>query len=115
MLISGIVLTLIAQISGNVIALKDVKLYTWGAIAFLVIISSIIAFVAYLYALQKLPTGLVSVYAYINPIVAVITGSIMLNERMTLIMMAGAIITLTGVYIVNKSLKKEQLKPVQSS
>jgi len=115
MLISGIVLTLIAQVSGNVIPLNEVKLYTWGAIAFLVIISSIIAFVAYLYALQKLPTGLVSIYAYINPIVAVVTGSILLNERMTLVMMAGAIITLTGVYIVNKSLKKEQLKPVQSS
>lgn len=115
MLISGVVLTLIAQISGHVIPLREVTMYTWGAIAFLVIISSIIAFVAYLYALQKLPTGLVSIYAYINPIVAVITGSILLRERMTLMMMAGAIITMTGVFIVNKSLRKEQLKPVQSS
>ena len=113
MLISGIVLTLIAQISGNVIPLSEVSLYTWGAIAFLVIVSSIIAFVAYLYALQKLPTSLVSIYAYINPIVAVITGSILINERMTLLMLLGAIVTLTGVYIVNRALRKELLKPVQ--
>lgn len=113
MLISGICLTLIAQISGNVIPLSEVTLYTWGAIAFLVIVSSIIAFVAYLYALQKLPTSLVSIYAYINPIVAVITGSILINERMTLLMMFGAIVTLTGVYIVNKALRKELFKPVQ--
>lgn len=113
MLISGICLTLIAQVSGNVIPLSEVTLYTWGAIAFLVIISSIIAFVAYLYALQKLPTSLVSIYAYINPIVAVVTGSILINERMTLLMMLGAIVTLTGVYIVNRALRKQLFKPVQ--
>ena len=107
MLISGVTLSIVSGISGNYIPIEDVSLHTWGAIAFLVIISSIIAFVAYLYALQKLPTGLVSIYAYINPIVAVVTGSIFLKERLTFIMMIGAIITLTGVYIVNRSLRKE--------
>ncbi len=112
MLLSGVILSIIAIIQGDVIPLSEVKLYTWGAIAFLVIISSIIAFVAYLYALQKLPTGLVSIYAYINPIIAVITGSIFINERVTLIMLLGAVITLAGVYIVNKSLREKQDKVV---
>ena len=107
MLISGISLTFVAQVSGDVIPINDIDLHTWGAIAFLVIVSSIIAFVAYLYALQKLPTELVSIYAYINPIVAVVTGSMYLNERLTLIMMMGAVVTLSGVYIVNRSLRKE--------
>ena len=108
MLISGVFLTSIAQVSGRVIPLSEVTLYTWGAIAFLVIVSSIIAFIAYLYALQKLPTGLVSIYAYINPIVAVVTGSLFIEERITPILLIGAVITLTGVYIVNKALRKEQ-------
>ncbi|HUR30935.1 MAG TPA: EamA family transporter, partial [Saprospiraceae bacterium] len=58
-----------------------------------------------------LPTGLVSIYAYINPVVAVVTGSILLHERLTFIMMIGAAITLTGVYIVNRSLRKEVVVP----
>jgi drug/metabolite transporter (DMT)-like permease len=110
MLISGITLNLIATITGNVIPVTEIKLYTWGAIGFLVIVSSIIAFVAYLYALQKLPTGLVSLYAYINPIVAVFTGSLFIKERVTLMLIIGAVITLSGVYIVNMSLRKHREK-----
>ncbi len=110
MLISGITLNIIAKLTGNVIPITEVNLYTWGAIGFLVIISSIIAFVAYLYALQKLPTGLVSIYAYINPIVAVITGSLFIRERVTFLMIIGAAITLSGVYIVNLSLRKHREK-----
>lgn len=107
MLISGVMLNIIAYITGDVIPLKEVKLYTWGAILFLVVVSSIIAFVAYLYALQKLPTGLVSVYAYINPLVAVISGSLFTGEPLTMLIITGSLITLTGVYIVNRALKKK--------
>lgn len=112
MLISGVTLTIMSYATGKVVPLSDVSLYTWGAILFLVIVSSIIAFLAYLYALQKLPTGLVSIYAYINPIVAVIAGSLIIKEKVTIITFIGAAVTLTGVYLVNKSLKKENNKLV---
>ncbi len=108
MLISGITLNIIAKITGNVIPIVDVKLYTWTAIMFLVIVSSIIAFMAYLYALQRLPTGLVSTYAYINPIVAVFTGSLFIHERVTILLIIGAVVTLTGVYIVNSALRRHR-------
>ncbi|HZV70780.1 MAG TPA: EamA family transporter [Saprospiraceae bacterium] len=115
MLISGITLNIIATATGNVIPLTEVKMYTWIAIAFLVIVSSIIAFVAYLYALQRLPTGLVSTYAYINPIVAVLTGSLFIKEKITLLLIIGAIVTLTGVYIVNSSLKRYREKMMKAA
>ena len=107
MLISGITVSLIAQASGEVIPVRDIKLYTWMSILFLVVVSSIIAFLAYLYALQKLPTGLVSVYAYINPIVAVLSGSLFTGEPFTILIITGSLITLTGVYIVNRALCKK--------
>ncbi len=110
MLISGVMLTIIAQATGEVIPIKEIKLYTWGAIFFLVVVSSIIAFIAYLYALQKLPTGLVSVYAYINPIVAVLAGSAFTGEPLTVLILTGSLVTLTGVYIVNKALQKKTLE-----
>ncbi|MDZ4747903.1 MAG: EamA family transporter [Saprospiraceae bacterium] len=107
MLISGFVLTIVAQISGEVIPLREIKLYTWSAIFFLVVVSSIIAFLAYLYALQKLPTGIVSVYAYINPIVAVLAGSLFTGEPLTILIITGSLVTLAGVYIVNRALHKK--------
>lgn len=107
MLISGFALTIIAQISGDVIPLSEIKLYTWSAIFFLVVVSSIIAFLAYLYALQKLPTGIVSVYAYVNPIIAVLAGSIFTGEPLTVLIITGSLVTLAGVYIVNRALQKK--------
>lgn len=109
MLISGIMLNIIAKISGEVIPLHEISLYTWGVILFLVVVSSIIAFIAYLYALQKLPTGLVSVYAYINPIVAVLTGSLFTGEPLTILIITGSLITLSGVYIVNLALRQKPI------
>ena len=112
MLISGIVVTLLAQLSGQVIPMAEIKLYTWTAILFLVMVSSIIAFVAYLYALQKLPTSLVSVYAYINPLVAVLAGSLFTGEPLTVLIISGSLVTLAGVYIVNRALSKSQVHAV---
>ena len=108
MLISGIMLLFIANVTGQVIPFVDIKFYSWMAILFLVVVSSVIAFVAYLYALQKLPTGLVSVYAYINPIVAVLAGSLFTGEPLTVLIITGSLVTLTGVYIVNRALKKSK-------
>lgn len=110
MLISGVAMTLIAQATGEVVPMGEIKLYTWTAILFLVVVSSIIAFIAYLYALQKLPTGLVSVYAYVNPIVAVLAGSLFTGEPLTVLIITGSLVTLTGVYIVNKALQKKTIE-----
>jgi drug/metabolite transporter (DMT)-like permease len=45
---------------------------SWWSIAYLVIIGSILSFIAYIYMLQNLPAEINSIYAYINPIVAVL-------------------------------------------
>ena len=110
MLISGIMLSLIATVTGQAIPLVDIKFYSWMAILFLVVVSSVIAFIAYLYALQNLPTGLVSVYAYINPIVAVLAGSLFTGEPLTVLIITGSLVTLAGVYIVNRALKRNAVK-----
>ncbi len=112
MLISGITLNIIATATGQTVPLMDISLHTWGAILFLVIISSIIAFVAYLYALQRLPASLVSTYAYINPIVAVFVGHFFIHEKLSLLILEGSVVTLTGVYIVNRALNKRKKEEV---
>jgi drug/metabolite transporter (DMT)-like permease len=50
------------------------------------------------------------VYAYINPIVAVIIGSILNNEKLNIIIAAGTLVTILGVYLVNTGFKKAKLR-----
>ena len=106
MIISGVLLLLLALFSGNWIPVNHVPMKSWMAIGYLVIFGSVMAFVAYLYALQRLPTEQVSIYAYLNPVVAVMLGSIFFEEKFTLYMGVGGIITLYGVFLVNRSFQK---------
>ena len=54
------------------------------ALLYLAIFGSVVAYTSYLYALTKLSAGKVSSYAYINPLVAVIFGAILLHEAVSL-------------------------------
>jgi drug/metabolite transporter (DMT)-like permease len=56
--------------------------------------------------LTRLSTTQVSIYAYINPVVAVILGALILQESFSMHMILGTLITLGGIYIVNKESKK---------
>jgi len=105
MIISGIVLYSFSTVSGRAVALTAIPWQSWAAIAYLVIFGSLIAFVCYLYALQNLPTEQASIYAYINPIVAVVLGSIVFDEKLTIYLAIGGLVTLLGVFLVNKAYK----------
>lgn len=73
-----------------------------AALVYLILFGSVAAYASYSYAIKKLPMTIVSLYAYINPIVAVILGSIVLNERLNLRIGIGISITLAGIYVVNR-------------
>jgi drug/metabolite transporter (DMT)-like permease len=103
MLISGIFLFTLTKAIGQAIPLSQIAWQSWAAIAYLIVFGSVISFVAFLYALQNLPTEQASIYAYINPIVAVLLGWMLFNEKLTVFIIGGALITLYGVYLVNKA------------
>jgi len=109
MLISGFVLISVSRATGLSIPLKAISLYSWVNIAYLVLFSSVLAFIAYLYALQKLPTSLVSIYAYVNPIVAVMVGGLFFSERLTVLIITGALVTVLGVYLVHAALRQKHI------
>ncbi|MCG7859877.1 EamA family transporter, partial [Flavihumibacter sediminis] len=70
---------------------------------------SVLAFMAYLYALQHLPTEQVSIYAYINPIVALLLGTWLFDEKLNAYILIGGVVALIGVYLVNEAFRKKQL------
>jgi drug/metabolite transporter (DMT)-like permease len=106
MLIAGIIMLIVCGITGKYINLATAGQTAWIALLYLIVFGSLIAYSAYVFAISKLPPTLVSIYAYINPIVAVGLGWLLLSEKMNLIMAIGIIITLGGVYLVNREFKK---------
>ena len=111
MLISSVILFFISQSANNAIPLQEVSLRIWLAIAYLVVFGSIISFVAFVYSLKKLPPAISSLYAYINPLVAMLVAPIVVTtEKLTMNIVWGALVTLAGVYLVNYSIKRNSTK-----
>ncbi|MFN4285193.1 MAG: DMT family transporter [Lacibacter sp.] len=106
MVIAGGLLLGISAFDPKFLPLHNIPTASWLAIAYLVVFGSLISFIAYLYALQHLPTEQASIYAYVNPIVAVLLGALLFNEKLTIVLMAGGLVTLYGVFLVNRAYKK---------
>jgi drug/metabolite transporter (DMT)-like permease len=74
---------------------------------YLIIFGSILAYTAYMYALKELPVGIVALYAYINPLVAVLLGYFILKEKLTWYTALAFCAIVAGVYIVNYGYRKQ--------
>jgi len=73
---------------------------TFAALAYLTVFGSIIAYSAYVFALANLRTTVTSLYAYVNPVVAVFLGWLILSERLTGKAIMAMIVILAGVALV---------------
>lgn len=76
-----------------------------SALLYVIVFGSLGAFVCFIYALQHLPVGLVSIYAYINPLVAVLLGWWILDEKLNVLIALAFFITVMGIFLVNKGYK----------
>ena len=70
------------------------------ALIYMATLGAIGGFVAYTYALRHLPVSFVSLYAYINPIIAVALGTLVLHEPFTWRMTIAAVLVFAGVAVV---------------
>ena len=107
MLISSAALFGVSGATGNAVSLTDIPASSWWAIAYLVIIGSMLTFIAFIYCLQRLPTSLASLYAYINPVVAVLLGAAIFQEKLNIYIAIGGAVTIAGVYLVNDAFRKQ--------
>ena len=95
--------------TGTSVSLSSIPMISWLSIGYLVIFGSVLTFIAFIYALQRLPAHISSIYAYINPIIAVILGSVIFEEPLTTAIVIGGGVTLCGLYMVNYSIRKTRL------
>ena len=96
MLLSGLTFMAIGTALGEWRALTF-TMRTIGAMVYLVIAGSLIGFTAYVYALKHLPITTVSLYAYANPVIAVLLGVLLLDEPFNLRTVAASALVLAGV------------------
>lgn len=69
----------------------------WMALGYLIVFGSLLAFTSFVTALQLLPTHIVITYAYVNPVIAVFLGWVLLGEPISMWTLAGAALVLIGV------------------
>jgi drug/metabolite transporter (DMT)-like permease len=110
MFIGALLLFIIAETTQPTISISSIPLKAWGAISYLVLAGSLLAFIAFIYSMKKLPAAISSLYAYINPLVAMVTAYFVIDEKLTINILWGAIVTLAGVFLVNYSIRRTQQK-----
>ena len=110
MFISSIFLFSFTGATGTAVPLSSIPAVSWWAISYLVIFGSVLTFIAFIYALQHLPAHISTIYSYINPIIAVLLGAFIFNESLNAAIVIGGSIILSGLYMVNYSLRKGRQK-----
>jgi drug/metabolite transporter (DMT)-like permease len=94
------------------VLVEDLHRVVWttrgiAAVAYLVVCGSWIGYTAYIWLLEHVPTSKVSTYAYVNPVVAVFLGWVVLHERVSKFILAGSAVVVLSVILVTSAKVKE--------
>jgi drug/metabolite transporter (DMT)-like permease len=102
LLAGGAALLVLAAATGEFgsLHLGHVSARSWIALGYLIVIGSIVAFSAYGIAIRALPTATVATYAYVNPVIAVLLGALILGEQLTPAMIGGGVLVVGAVVLV---------------
>ena len=113
----GLALLLFSVFFDDFSELSTITSDSLWALAYLIVFGSIISYGCYLFALERLPAGLTSIYAYINPLVAILLGYLILDEKLTWYTGLACLTIAGGVYLMNRgyNAKKKVALPIADS
>jgi drug/metabolite transporter (DMT)-like permease len=114
MLLAGTAMMAVGAARGELrgLDLGTVPARGWFALVYLVTFGSLVAYTAYYWLLRNAPLQLVSTYAYVNPVVAVLLGWALLGEEVSVGVVVGGAVALLGVAIVISSERRGRPDPV---
>ncbi|MCX7874693.1 MAG: EamA family transporter [Melioribacteraceae bacterium] len=105
MMIAGFVITILGLILGEGSSFHF-STESFLAYLYLVVFGSLIGYGSYIYAIANLPISLVSTYAYVNPVIALFLGWLILNEPLNIWILFASIVILIGVTLIKKGSEK---------
>jgi drug/metabolite transporter (DMT)-like permease len=99
--IGGAVLFTVSLASGELdnFSPRNVSATSFAAVAYLAIAGSVIGFAAFRWLLDNVSTSMVSTYIFVNPIIAVLLGTLVLGEPFSVAMLFGVLLVITSVII----------------
>lgn len=119
MLMGAVALFIVSVVKGELsgFSLGQVSMRSWLALAYLITFGSLIGFVSYGWLLHNAPISLVSTYAYVNPVVAVLLGSLFADEPLNGRILIAAAIIIGSVVLINSARQvqvKVKTEPLQA-
>ena len=110
MLAGGAGLYLVGAFTGewHQLTLANISLRSWWGLLYLVLFGSMVGFSAYAWLLRSAPVSLVATYAYVNPLVAILLGSLFAQETLSMHVALSALIIIGSVVLINLT---PRLKP----
>jgi drug/metabolite transporter (DMT)-like permease len=105
MLVGGVSLAVAGTLAGEwgLVQLDRFSTDSVVALGYLILFGSVLAYTAYTWVLQHASVSRVSTYAYVNPVVAIVLGAVILNETVDAWIVIGAAIIVVSVAIVIRS------------
>lgn len=109
MLVAGLAFTVVGATNGDYASFDpaSVAIEYWGALVYLILMGSILAFSCYIWLLQVRPSTEVSTYAYVNPIVALLLAHFFTEHEVTKMQIIGLSVVLFSVLLMNWNMYKE--------
>jgi drug/metabolite transporter (DMT)-like permease len=96
----------------HMLVLANITTRSWLSMLYLVLFGSMAAYTAYAWVLRAAPVSLVSTYAYVNPLVAILLGSLFAQETLTVHVLVSAAIIIGSVVLINLSRRTATAPPV---
>ena len=119
MLCGGALMLLVGMARGELSAFhpEKITMQSFGAFAYLVLIGGVLGYASYAWLLRHCDPAKVATYAYVNPIVAVVLGTIFADEKLSMRMVLAAILIIGSVALVITSaqLKKTEVEALSAS
>jgi drug/metabolite transporter (DMT)-like permease len=112
MLAGSIGLFILATVTGEWqnFSISAVSQKSINGIIYLILIGSLVGFVSYAWLLRNAPISLVATYAYVNPLVAILLGSLLADESLTPRILIAAVVIVGSLVLVNTSKKDKVIK-----
>jgi drug/metabolite transporter (DMT)-like permease len=105
-MLSGGTVALLAGVSLGELPRFHATPRTLAALAYLALFGSVLAFTCYVYAARHLRTTNMSLYTYVNPVVAVLLGWLVLHEQLTWVSITAMVVILAGVALVQSGRRR---------